>query len=166
MPFKLINAPATCQALINDILREYLNIFVFAYLDDILIYSENEKDHIKQVTLILKTLKKADIKLYPEKCVFHAKEMEFLGYILIQGGIKMDPAKIKAVQKWLIPKTVTEIQEFMGFANFYRRFIKGYSGIATPLTNLTKKDRVFSWTENEQFAFEELKRRFSEAPIL
>jgi RNase H-like domain found in reverse transcriptase len=70
------------------------------------------------------------------------------------------------VQEWPIPKTVTEVQEFMGFANFYRRFIRGYSGIATPLTNLTKKDKAFGWTENEQFAFEELKRRFSEAPIL
>ena len=78
----------------------------------------------------------------------------------------MDPAKVKAVQEWLIPKTVIEMQEFMGFANFYRRFIKGYSGIAIPLTNLTKKDKTFSWTENEQFAFEELKRRFSKVPIL
>ena len=78
----------------------------------------------------------------------------------------MDPAKVKAVLNWPIPKTVTEVQEFMGFANFYRRFIKEYSGIVTPLTNLTKKDKAFSWTENEQFAFKELKRRFSEAPIL
>jgi hypothetical protein len=78
----------------------------------------------------------------------------------------MDPAKVKAVLDWPIPKTVTEVQEFMGFANFYRRFIKGYSEIATPLTNLTKKDRIFSWTENKQFAFEKLKRRFSEISIL
>jgi RNase H-like domain found in reverse transcriptase len=78
----------------------------------------------------------------------------------------MDPAKVKAVQEWFILKTVTEVQEFMEFANFYRRFIRGYSGIAIPLTNLTKKDKAFSWTENEQFAFEELKRRFSETPIL
>ena len=78
----------------------------------------------------------------------------------------MDSAIVKAVQEWPISRTVTEIQEFMGFANFYRRFIKGYLGIAISLTNLTKKDKVFSWTENEQFAFEEFKRRFSEAPIL
>ena len=166
MPFGLTNVPATCQALVNDILREYLDIFVFAYLDDILIYSENEKDYIKQVTLVLQTLEKANMGLHSEKCVFHVKEIEFLGYILTQRGIKIDSAKVKAVQEWLIPKTITKVQEFMGFANFYRRFIKGYSGIATPLTNLTKKDKAFSWTENEQFAFEELKRRFSEAPIL
>jgi hypothetical protein len=118
------------------------------------------------VTLILEALEKADMRLYPEKCVFHAKEIKFFDYILTQDGIKMDPAKVKTVLNWLIPKTVTEIQEFIGFANFYRRFIKGYLKIVTPFTNLTKKDRIFSWTENEQFAFEELKRRFSETPIL
>src|SRR5450755_4468517 len=144
MPFKLTNAPATCQALVNDILREYLDIFVFAYLDDILIYSENEEDHIKQVTLILQALKKANMGLHPEKCVFHVKEIEFLSYILTQREIKMDPAKVKAVQKWPIPKTIIKVQKFMGFANFYRRFIKKYSGIATPLTNLIKKDKIFS----------------------
>jgi hypothetical protein len=80
--FGLTNAPATCQALVNDIFREYLDIFVFAYLDDILIYSKNEENHVKHVTLVLETLEKADMKLHPEKCVFHAKEIEFLGYIL------------------------------------------------------------------------------------
>jgi hypothetical protein len=83
MLFKLTNIPATCQALVNDIFREYLDIFVFAYLDDILVYSENEKDYVKYVTLVLEALEKADIGLHPEKCVFHAKEIEFLGYILI-----------------------------------------------------------------------------------
>jgi hypothetical protein len=97
------------SSLINDIFREYLNIFVFAYLDDILVYSENEEDHVKHVTLILETLKKADMGLYPEKCIFHAKKIEFLGYILTQNGIKIDPAKVKAVLNWPIPKTVTEI---------------------------------------------------------
>jgi hypothetical protein len=101
------------------------------------------------VILVLETLEKADMGLYPEKCVFYAKEVEFLGYILTQDGIKMDLAKVKAVLDWPIPKTITEIQEFMGFANFYRRFIKGYSEIATPFTNLIKKDKTFSWTENE-----------------
>jgi hypothetical protein len=101
------------------------------------------------VILVLEVLEKADIRLHPEKCMFHAKEIEFLGYILTQNGIKMDPAKVKAVLDWPIPKTVTEIQEFIRFANFYRRFIKEYLGIVTSLTNLTKKDKVFSWTENE-----------------
>jgi hypothetical protein len=99
-----------------------------------LVYSENEKNHVKYVTLVLEALEKADMELHPEKCVFHAKEIKFLGYILTQDGIKIDPAKVKAILDWPIPKTVTETQEFIGFANFYRRFIKGYLGIATPFT--------------------------------
>jgi hypothetical protein len=144
MPFRLTNTLTTCQALVNDILYEYLDIFVFAYLDDILVYSENEKNYVKHVTLVLEALEKADMGLHPEKCVFHAKKIEFLGYILTQDGIKIDPAKVKAVLDWPIPKIVTEIQKFIGFANFYRRFIKGYSGITTSLTNLIKKDKAFS----------------------
>jgi hypothetical protein len=144
MPLGLTNTPVTCQALINDIFREYLDIFVFAYLDDILVYSENEENHVKYVTLVLEALEKADMRLYPEKCIFYAKEIEFFGYILIQDKIKIDPAKVKAVLDWPIPKIVTEIQEFMGFANFYRRFIKGYSGIVISFMNLIKKDKAFS----------------------
>jgi hypothetical protein len=113
-------------------------------LDDILVYLKNEENHVKYVILVLEILKKADMGLYPKKCVFHVKEIKFLNYILTQNGIKIDPAKIKAVLNWPIPKTVTEIQEFMGFANFYRRFIKRYSKITTPFTNLTKKNRIFS----------------------
>jgi hypothetical protein len=166
MPFGLTNAPATCQAMINDTLRQYLDDFVIAYLDDILIYSENEEDHVKHVTKVLEALSSTGMKVNGEKSVFHVKEVEYLGYIMTPGCIKMDPKKVQAIRDWPQPKTVTEVQEFLGFANFYRRFVRGYSGIATALTNLTKKDRPFSWTENEQFAFEELKRRFTEAPVL
>jgi hypothetical protein len=94
MPFSLINAPASFQALINDIFREYLDIFVVAYLNDILIYSTNEKDHIKQVNLVLETLKKIGIRINGSKCIFHAKEVEFLGYIIGSEKIKIDPKKV------------------------------------------------------------------------
>jgi len=97
MPFNLINAPASFQALINDILREYLDIFVVAYLDDILIYLTNKKNHIKQVNLILETLEKAGIRINGPKCTFHAKEMEFLSYIVGSDGIKIDLKKVQAV---------------------------------------------------------------------
>jgi hypothetical protein len=166
MPFGLTNAPATFQALINDILREYLDRSVVAYLDDILIYSKTKTDHVRHVTEVLEALGRSGMRIQGEKCVFHQPEVEFLGFILSTEGVKMDPSKVEAVQKWPRPQNVTEVQEFLGFANFYRRFIKGYSGMATPLTNLTKKDKAFLWTENEQFAFDELKRRFTVAPIL
>jgi len=94
MPFSLINAPVSFQALISDIFREYLDIFVVTYLDDILIYSINKKDHIKQVNLVFKALEKADIKINGFKYTFHAKEVEFLGYIISLNKIKMDPKKV------------------------------------------------------------------------
>jgi hypothetical protein len=97
MPFNLTNAPASFQALINDILREYLDIFVVVYLDDILIYLINEKDHIKQINLVLETLEKADIKINGPKCTFHTKKMEFLDYIVSSDRIKIDPKKVQAI---------------------------------------------------------------------
>jgi hypothetical protein len=109
MPFNLINISTSFQVLINNIFREYLDIFVVAYLDDILIYSTNEKDHIKQVNLILKTLEKAGIRINEPKCTFHAKEIEFLDYIISLNGIKINPKKIQTIQNWPIPRNVTEI---------------------------------------------------------
>src|ERR1700719_720393 len=97
MFFRLINILVNFQALINDIFREYLDIFVVAYLDDILIYLINEKDHIKQVNLVLKALKKAGMRINGPKCTFYAKEMEFLGYIMGSDRIKMDPKKVQAI---------------------------------------------------------------------
>src|SRR5271156_1802505 len=98
MPFKLTNAPATYQALINDTLRQYLDDFIIAYLDNILIYSENEKDHVKHVTAILKALKKIEIKVNNEKNVFHVREMEYLGYILRPESVNINPKKMKTVK--------------------------------------------------------------------
>jgi ribosome-interacting GTPase 1 len=98
MPFNLTNVSASFQALINDIFREYLDIFVVTYLDDILIYLINEKDHIKQVNLIFETLEKAGIRINRFKCTFHAKEMEFLGYIMGSDKIKINPKKVQAIQ--------------------------------------------------------------------
>jgi RNase H-like domain found in reverse transcriptase/Reverse transcriptase (RNA-dependent DNA polymerase)/Integrase zinc binding domain/Chromo (CHRromatin Organisation MOdifier) domain len=164
--FGLTNAPATFQALINDILRENLDMFVTAYLDDILIYSKTKQEHIQHVTWVLERLEQHGMRIRGDKCAFHQQEVEYLGFILTTEGIRMDPKKVEAVTTWPEPTNVTEIQEFMGFANFYRRFIKGYSGITTPLTDLTKKEKAWAWTENEQFAFDELKRRFTTAPIL
>jgi hypothetical protein len=109
MPFSLINVPASFQALINDIFREYLDIFVVAYLDDILIYLINEKNHIKQVNLIFKILKKAGMKINKPKCTFYAKKVEFLSYIVGLNEIKMDLKKIQAIQNWPVPRNMTEI---------------------------------------------------------
>jgi hypothetical protein len=107
--FSLTNILTSFQTLINDILREYLDIFVVVYLDDILIYSINEKDHIKQVNLVLETLRKAGMRINESKYTFHAKKMEFLGYIVCSDKIKMNPKKVQAVQDWPVPRNVTEV---------------------------------------------------------
>lgn len=166
MPFGLTNAPATFQAFINNVLRKYLDDFVVVYLDDILIFSKTLNEHKKHVHLVLDELDKADTRASPDKCEFHKQKVEFLGHILLPNEIRMDPAKIKSILEWPIPKTVKEVQSFLGFGNYYRRFIKGYSQIVAALTRLTRKDEPFKWTEKQQTAFEALQERFTQAPVL
>jgi hypothetical protein len=166
MPFGLANAPATCQRLMNNVLNKYLDVCCICYLDDILVYSKDAQRHVKDVRDVLTALRTANLLLKPEKCRFHATEVTFLGYVVTTSGIKMDPAKVAAVLAWEPPKDVKGVQSFLGFANFYRRFIKGYSGIAAPLTALTHKDKEFKWTKEAQEAFETLKGVFSKAPVL
>ena len=140
VPFELTNAPATFQALINTTLCKYLDIFVTAYLDDILIYTKGTlKKHIQEVKKVFKALQEADIRLRPDKCKFHVKTVKFLGSIITTDGIQMDDEKVKAIREWPEPRNLKEVQAFLGFANFYRRFIQGYSQIGTPLTKMTKK---------------------------
>ena len=166
MPFGLTNAPATMQRMVNEQLHDYLDVFVVAYLDDILIFSKSQAEHETHVRRVLKRLRKAGILLKPEKCEFHKEELEFLGFIVGVHGVRMNPKKVEAVLDWPTPRTVKEIQSFLGFANFYRRFIEGYSRISAPLTELTRKERQFDWTPRAQEAFEELKERFTQAPVL
>jgi RNase H-like domain found in reverse transcriptase/Reverse transcriptase (RNA-dependent DNA polymerase)/Integrase zinc binding domain/Chromo (CHRromatin Organisation MOdifier) domain/Aspartyl protease len=166
MPFGLTNAPASCQALVNDALREYLDIFTVAYLDDILVYSKSYEEHVQHVTKVLSALEKHGLRVNLEKCEFHKQRVEFLGSIITTKGVLMDPKKVEAVQTWPQPKTVKELQSFLGFANFYRRFIEGYSKTTAPLTELTKKEGTFTWGMTQQNAFEDLKKKFISAPIL
>lgn len=166
MPFGLTNAPATCQRLLNNTLIVYLDVCCICYLDDILVYSKDLAQHRRDVTNVLTALGEAKLRLKPEKCEFHKKEVTFLGYVVSTTGIKMDPAKVETVLKWQAPTKVKEVQSFLGFANFYRRFIRGYSAIAAPLTALTRKDKEFEWTNEAQQAFDTLKEYFAAEPVL
>jgi len=166
MPFGLMNAPGTFQAFVNDVLRDFLDDFVVVYLDDILIYSENPEEHTAHVKKVLQRLEAAGISLKLEKCAFDQEEVHFLGFVIGVNGISMDPAKVAAIKEWATPKTVLEIQIFLGLANFYRRFVKNYSKIAAPLTALLKKNAKFVWSAAAQEAFEELKSRLMSGPIL
>lgn len=166
MPFGLCNAPATFQAFANDVLREYLDDFVVLYLDDVLIYSDNLEDHTAHVQKILQKLQAAGISLKLEKCAFDKQEVHFLGFVIGINGLAMDPSKVAAIKEWATPKSVFDIQVFLGLANFYRRFVKNYSKIATPLTSLLKKNAKFVWSTAAQDSFDELKSRLMSGPIL
>ncbi|KAK1909008.1 hypothetical protein P3342_011085 [Pyrenophora teres f. teres] len=124
------------------------------------------EEHIELVKKVLRKLKNRKLYLQPEKCEFHTQETEFLGFIISTEGVKMNPKKIQTVQEWPIPKTVKDVQSFLGFANFYRKFIRNYSRITAPLTEITKKDVGFKWEKEHQEAFERLKQVFLEAPVL
>ena len=167
MPFGLTNAPATFQAFINTTICKYLDILVTTYLNNILIYTKGTlKEHIQEVKKVFKALQEANIRLRPDKCKFHVKIAKFLGSIIMTNGIQMDDKKVKAIREWPEPRNLKEVQAFLGFANFYQRFIQGYSQICTPLTKMTKKEQPFHWECEQREAFEKLKKKFTSAPIL
>ncbi len=166
LPFGLTNAPAVFQALINDVLRDMVNRFVFVYLDDILIFSPSLQVHTQHVRQVQQRLLENQLYAKAEKCVFHAKSVSFLGHIISVEGIKADPAKVRAVAKWPIPDSRKALQRFLGFANFYRRFIRNFSLVAAPLTALTSPKVPFRWNSQAQEAFDVLKSRFISAPVL
>ena len=163
-----MNGPATFQRYINYTLREYLDEFVSAYLDDTLIYTDGSlEDHRHKVKLVLKRLQEAGLQLDIDKCEFECKSVKYLGFLIEVGkGFRMDPEKVTAIQSWEAPRTVKGVRSFLGFANYYRLFIPDFADIARPLTDLTKKGQPFNWDNKAQQAFEELKRHFISDPIL
>ena len=165
MPFGLTNAPAIFQHLMNDIFQEFLDNFIICYLDDILIYSIDINQHEEHVRLVLDKLCNAGLYAKLEKCNFHQSQVEFLGYIVSCDGMSMDQKKVQVVLEWETPKTIHDVQCFLGFANFYRIFIKSYSKIAAPLTRLTCKDKL-DWNSDVEKAFQLLKTAFTTAPVL
>jgi hypothetical protein len=166
MPFGLTNSPASFQRWMNEVLSDYLDVFCIAYLDDILIYSDSLEEHQWHVRQVLQRLKEVGLTLKPSKCEFHTDKTEYLGYIISPMGIQMDPEKIKTVKDWKEQVNVKGIQSFLGFANFYRRFIRDFSKITTPLTKLTKKEVPWLWNDTAQQAFEQLQTAMISEPIL
>lgn len=166
LPFGLTNAPAVFQALVNDVLRDMVNQFVFVYLDDILIFSPSLQVHTQHVRQVLQRLLENQLYVKAEKCVFHAQSVPFLGFVVSAGEIKADPCKVRAVAEWPAPDSRKALQRFLGFANFYRRFIRNFGQIAAPLTALTSPKVLFKWNTGAQEAFDKLKSRFISAPVL
>jgi hypothetical protein len=166
VPFGLTNAPAVFMSLMNGVFRKYLDRFVQVFLDDILIYSKNEREHEEHLRVVLSCLR--ENKLYGKlsKCSFFQKEIHYLGHIISGEGISVDPEKVKAIMEWPVPKNAHEVRSFMGLAGYYRRFVEGFSKIAKPITTLQRKGVRYEWTEECDSAFIELKRLLTSAPIL
>jgi hypothetical protein len=155
----LTNAPAYFMNLMNKVFMEYLDRFVVVFIDDILIYSKRESDHEELLRLVLQKLRDNQLYAKYSKCEFWIGEVPFLGHIISNEGISVDPAKVKKIVVWSIPTTVTEIRSFLGLARYYRRFIEGFSKIAKPMTSLLEKGREFKWDERYQDSFNQLKLR-------
>jgi hypothetical protein len=167
MPFGLTNAHATFQDMMNHVFSDMIDLGLLVYMDDLLVYAKTIEEHDALVRKVLRRLTSNKLAVEPAKCVWRATEVEFLGYIIGRDGIKMSQEKVEAVLSWKSPSSLTELQSFLGFANFYRRFIKDYSGVARPLTELTKGDKKdWRWTAEGEKSFTELKTRFTTAPIL
>uniref|UniRef100_A0A3B1KEA5 Gypsy retrotransposon integrase-like protein 1 n=1 Tax=Astyanax mexicanus TaxID=7994 RepID=A0A3B1KEA5_ASTMX len=167
MSYGLANAPAVFQSFMNDIFRDMLDKFVIIFIDDILIYSPDMPTHIQHVRLVLQRLLEHRLFAKAEKCEFHKQRIAFLGYIISSTGVTMNDEKVSAVTSWPVPQTIKDLQRFLGFANFYRRFIRNFSTIASPLTALTKHAaKTLTWSPSAQQAFDSLKTAFSSAPIL
>ena len=166
MPFAFTNAPVTFMDLMNRVFRPYLDQFVVVFIDDILVCSRDEQEHEQHLKIVLQTLREKKLYAKLSKCDFWLKEVSFLGHIVSTEGIRVDPAKIEVVVNWKPPRSVTEVRSFLGLAGYYRRFVKGFSVIASPLTKLLEKGVKFEWTNKYQDNFEHLKEILVEAPLL
>jgi hypothetical protein len=153
MPFRLTNTPAFFMNLMNKVFMEELDKFVVVFIDDILIYSKNREDHKRHLRIVLGKLRAHQLYAKLSKCEFWLEKIAFLGHILTAEGIEVDPSKVEAVSKWRQPTNVNEVLSFLGMARYYRRFIKGFSSIARPMTELLKKDHKFVWTPKCEGSF-------------
>ncbi|GKE25240.1 putative reverse transcriptase domain-containing protein [Tanacetum coccineum] len=166
MPFGLTNAPAVFMDLMNRVCKPYLDKFIIVFIDDILIYSRNKREHKEHLNLILELLKKEELYAKFSKCEFWIPKVQFLGHVIDSQGIHVDPAKIESIKDWASPKSPTEIRQFLGLSGYYRRFIEGFSKIIKPMTKLTQKKVKFIWGDKQEASFQLLKQKFCSAPIL
>ena len=167
MFFGQTNAPGTFQTMVNEILSDLIaSRVVIVYLDNIWIFTKDMTEHRQVVSEVLHRLQVNDLFCKPEKCRFEVDKVEVLGTIVSENKVEMDTVKLAGVMDWPVPRNVTEVQSFTGFANFYRRFIRDFSEIARPLNDLTKKGIVWRWSDRQQEAFDTLKKKFCEQPVL
>ena len=158
MFFGMTNSLTTFQTMMNDIFQNLIaEGIVVVYLDDILIFTKTEEEHVQAVRRVLQVLKENKLFLCPEKCKFYKQQIEYLGLVISKNKVSMDPVKVTGVREWPTPENKTDVQAFLGFMNFYRRFIQDFSAKAQPLFDLTRSEQVWTWSGKKQVAFENLK---------
>jgi hypothetical protein len=165
MAFGLCNAPATFQALMNDVLRPFLRCFVLVFFDDILVYSRTWADHLRHLRAVLDQLRRHQLFVKHTKCSFTATAVAYLGHVIFTAGVTMDPAKVHAIHDWPTPRSARAVRGFLGLAGYYRKFVHNYSMVVAPLTALLKKDEI-AWDDTAATTFLALKAAVTWAPIL
>ena len=166
MPFGLCNAPSTFQRVVNDVLRDHLGIFVWVYIDDILVFSKDADEHQRHLDLVHELLRKHQLFPCIDKSTFFQSRVPFCGYIVDQDGVHMDPEKIKVIRGWPPPTTVHEVRQFIGLCRFYQQFVEGFQAVAAPLTAMFKADFEWEWTAVHQASFDKLKQAMISATHL
>lgn len=166
MPFGLCNAPATFQRLMDSVLAGLHWKTCLVYIDDIIVVGKSFDEHLCNLQAVLERLRQAGLKLHPHKCHLLRHKVTYLGHVVSAQGIAPDPDKTNTVNLWPIPQSAKEVQQFLGLANYYRRFIKDFASLAKPLHRLTEKGRAFTWTQESDHAFNALKQKLTSAPIL
>ena len=166
MPFGLTNAPTAFMDLMNRVFRPYVDQFVVVFLDDILIYSKDRESHETHFRVVLETLRQEQLYVKLSECEFWLNEVSFLGHVVSKEGIRVDPKKIEVVVEWKPPRNVTEVRSFLGLTGYYKRFVKGFSMTAAPMTRLLQKNVKYEWSEKCLRSFDKLKAFLTEAPVL
>ena len=166
MSFGLTNAPSTFMRLMNHVLRAFIGKFVVVYFDDILVYSKSLDEHVEHLRCVLAVLRNEKLYANFHKSTFCMEKVVFLGFVISGKGIEVDEEKVKAIKEWPMPKSITEVRRFHGLSSFYRRFVKDFSIIAAPLTEIVKKNVAFHWSNDQENAFVVIKERLCSALVL
>ncbi len=166
MPFGLTNAPSTFMRLMNHVFRAFIGKFVVVYFDDILVYSKTLNEHVEHLRMVFNVLKEEQLYANLQKCTFCMESVVFLGFVVSSNGISVDMDKVRAIRDWPTPRNANEVRSFHGLASFYRRFVQNFNTIDAPLNELVKKNITFRWTDLHEKAFNTLKDKLTNAPLL
>ncbi|KAL9291833.1 putative nucleotidyltransferase, Ribonuclease H [Arabidopsis thaliana] len=166
MSFGLTNAPAAFMKMMNGVFRDFLDEFVIIFIDDILVYSKSWEAHQEHLRAVLERLREHELFAKLSKCSFSQRSVGFLGHVISDQGVSVDPEKIRSIKEWPRPRNATEIRSFLGLAGYYRRFVMSFASMAQPLTRLTGKDTAFNWSDECEKSFLELKAMLTNAPVL